>query len=79
MVRLLLKKKFCYLYTLTILCILYVTQDNSPTLIAAQAIQKVGHPCHKEIRTLLIELKWLNFWFLESLFTVEIAQGDGTA
>ena len=36
---------FCYLYMLTILCILYMSPDNSSSLNAAQASQKVGRPC----------------------------------
>jgi len=36
---------FCCLYTLTILCILYMSPDNSSSLSAAQASQKVGRPC----------------------------------
>lgn len=35
---------FCYSYTLSILYILYATQDDSSLLHAAQEIQKVGHP-----------------------------------
>lgn len=39
------KKAFCYLYTLTVLHILYAVQDNSSSLNEAQASQKAGHPC----------------------------------
>lgn len=36
-------KKFCLLYTLPILFILYVDQDSSSPRSAAQASQKVEH------------------------------------
>jgi len=39
--------KYGYLYTLTILYILYVAQDNSSSLSEAQASQKVRHPWRK--------------------------------
>jgi len=37
------RKKFCYSYTLTIVCILYAAQDNSSSFNAAQPSQDVGH------------------------------------
>ena len=37
--------KFYYLYTLTILYILCVAQDNSSSVRVSQGRQKGGHPC----------------------------------
>lgn len=37
-------KRFCSLYTLTILYTLYAARDNSSSLSATQASQQVGQP-----------------------------------
>jgi len=40
------KRKFCYICTLTALCILYVAQDDSSPVNVAQAIKQVGQVGH---------------------------------
>lgn len=39
------KRKFCTLWSFTILCILYVSWDDFFLLTEAQVSQEVGHPC----------------------------------
>lgn len=39
------KIKFCYLYTLITLYILYVTQGNSYSFSVSQTSRNLGHPC----------------------------------
>lgn len=41
------QKKFYFLHTFIILCVLYAAQDISSSLNAEQVSQKFGHPCFK--------------------------------
>lgn len=70
------KKQFYYLYTLTILYILYAVPDNSSSLSVTQARPKAGHPWLRGLEVVMVRQTQCFFVISKHLWETSVLETD---